>query len=221
MRSENQPGGQHGSRGDAERSFIERARRAQIVEAAVEVIAARGFARASLARIAERAGISKGVISYHFAGKSELIEQLVRQVYERIGVFVAERLEGQSVSAAWIRLYVSSLATYMQGHRVQLAALGEIFGNYRTPEGELRYGVASSEEMYQGLEAAFREGQANGEFREFDTRVMAVTFQSSVDSMFAYWMTYPERDLTAYARELAGLFVHAMCLPGRQETTGT
>ena len=36
-----------------------------------------------MAEIARRAGISKGVISYHFAGKRELIEQVVNSVLEK------------------------------------------------------------------------------------------------------------------------------------------
>src|ERR1700761_6268535 len=58
-------------------SFIEQARRAQIVDSAVETIAEVGYGNASLAQIAKRAGISKGVISYHFAGKDELMQQVL------------------------------------------------------------------------------------------------------------------------------------------------
>ncbi|BDM69301.1 TetR family transcriptional regulator [Streptomyces nigrescens] len=219
MRSEINSGGQNGSvpasgvgdpKGrEPERSFIEKARRAQIMDAAVETIAARGFAKASLAQIAERAGISKGVISYHFAGKGELIERLVEQIYEGIGAFVAARLEREAGKAAWLRVYVESVAAYMQDHRSQLAALGEIFGNYRTEEGALHYGVASSEPLYAALEGVFLEGQRNGEFRDFDVRVMAVSLQAGIDHMFAYWSAHPEHDLAAHARQLADLFEHA------------
>jgi AcrR family transcriptional regulator len=66
MRSET---GTHGQRNQ---TFIEAARRAQIVTAAIETIAGLGYGQASLARIAERAGTSKGVISYHFPGKDDL-----------------------------------------------------------------------------------------------------------------------------------------------------
>ncbi|MGW8378125.1 TetR/AcrR family transcriptional regulator [Streptomyces sp. ODS28] len=228
MRSENEPGGQPPrTEGQAEaksgrggrRSFIERARRAQIVEAAVEVLAARGYARASLAQIAERAGVSKGVISYHFAGKGELIERLVEQVYERIGEHVGARLqqEAEPGTARWIRVYVTAVAAYMQDHRTELRALGEIFTNHRTSEGEPRYGAVTSEPLYQRLEEVFRAGQESGAFRPFDTRVMAVSLQASIDAMFGYWSAYPEHDLAAHARELADLYVHATAAPDRTQ----
>jgi hypothetical protein len=40
--------------------------------AAIDTIAEVGCARASLGRTAERFGVSKGLISYHFAGRDEL-----------------------------------------------------------------------------------------------------------------------------------------------------
>ncbi|MEU9117030.1 TetR/AcrR family transcriptional regulator [Streptomyces sp. NPDC048483] len=215
MRSKNDLSGQSGAgksereAPEPERSFIEKARRAQIIDAAVDTIAARGFAKASMAQIAERAGISKGVISYHFAGKSEVIERVVDQIYEEIGAFVGARLEGRAGAAAWLRGYIESVAEYMHSHRTQLAALGEIFSHYRTADGAPHYGVASSEPIYTALEKVFLEGQESGEFRMFDVRVMAVSLQAGVDNMFAYWSARPERDLAAYGRELAGIFEHA------------
>ncbi len=56
-------------------SFIEKARRAQIMECAIETLAEVGYVKASLGQIAKRAKISKGVISYYFTNKEELLEQ--------------------------------------------------------------------------------------------------------------------------------------------------
>ncbi|MFB9491564.1 hypothetical protein ACFFR7_30350, partial [Nonomuraea dietziae] len=85
-------------------------------------------------------------------------------------------------------------------HRVQLMALGEIFHNLRLPDGSPRYGITANEELYESLERIYRFGQSTGEFRQFDTRVMAITHSSAVDNMFAYWAAYPEHDLDAHAR---------------------
>ena len=64
------------------RSFIEQSRRAQIVDAAISTIAEVGYAKASFARIAERAGLSStGLISYHFANRAELIAEVVDRVF--------------------------------------------------------------------------------------------------------------------------------------------
>ncbi|MEV7008548.1 TetR/AcrR family transcriptional regulator [Streptosporangium sp. NPDC051022] len=204
MRSENESGGQ------TSRSFIEEARRAQIVASAVEVIADVGFVQASLARIAKHAGISKGVISYHFAGKDELMEEVVNRVYTAIADHVAARMEGVETATGLLRTHILSVAEHMRGHRAQLRALGEIFYNLRDSEGKPRYGVDTNEEIYRSLERIYQLGQSTGEFRPFDIRVMAVTHSSAIDSMFTYWVARPEHDLDAHAVELADLFERAV-----------
>jgi TetR/AcrR family fatty acid metabolism transcriptional regulator len=199
------------SRSDGQKraSFIEEARRAQIIESAIETFAELGYANTSLARIAERADISKGVISYHFAGKAELMEQIVEQVYREITEFVLPRMEKETTATGALRVNIRSVAAYMRGHRVQLLALGEIFNNVRTTDGKRRYGIAFNEPIYEARADLFRRGQQSGELRSFDPRVMAITVQAAIDEMFAYWVTYPDHDLEAHADELADLFEHA------------
>ena len=203
MRPENKAAGQKAT------SFIEEARRAQIIENAIETFGELGYANTSLARIAERAGISKGVISYHFAGKSELIEQIVDHVYRDITRFVLPRVEEETTATGALRAGIRSVAEYMRGHRAQLLALGEIFNNVRTADGRRRYGVAFNEPIHEARAEMFRRGQQNGELRSFDPRVMAVTVQAAIDAMFAYWVAHPDHDLEAHADELADLFEHA------------
>ncbi|MFC4120152.1 TetR/AcrR family transcriptional regulator [Nonomuraea zeae] len=203
MRSDIESGGQKG------RSFIEEARRAQIVASAVEVIAEVGFAQASLARIAKHAGISKGVISYHFAGKDELMEEVVERTYTGIAEHVVARMAGLRTGTELLRTHILAVAEHMRGHRTQLKALGEIFYNFRTADGAPRYGIKANEDIYLALEQIYRLGQASGEFRDFDTRVMAITHSSAIDNMFSYWVVTPGHDLDAHAAELADLFERA------------
>ncbi|GAA1076353.1 TetR/AcrR family transcriptional regulator [Nocardiopsis composta] len=209
MRPENSQGGQESGAGKKKRSFIEEARRAQIIQAAIETIAEEGYANASLARIAKHAGISKGVISYHFAGKDELLHEVVVQVYTKVAEAVAPAIGAQSDAVGALRTHITAVAGYMREHRTELLALSSIFLGARGSEGEPRYGITGNEELYQGLEYIFRWGQEEGVFRDFDRRVMAVTFQAAVDAMFGYWVAYPEHDLEGHARELADLFENA------------
>ncbi|WP_270074153.1 TetR/AcrR family transcriptional regulator [Streptomonospora mangrovi] len=197
MRPESSQGGRK------KRSFIEEARRAQIIEAAIQTIAEAGFANSSLARIAQRAGISKGVISYHFSSKDELMEQVVIQVYTAIAEYVGPRIMAEPDARAGLRTHIRTVAEYMRGHREQLLALGAIFTGSLTPEGRSKYGAAGSEPIYQGIEALFRDGQREGLFRAFDPRMMAVNLQAAIDGMFGYWAAYPDHDLERHAEELA------------------
>lgn len=49
----------------------------KLYDAAIDVIAERGFTGASVDEIVDRAGVAKGTVYYHFAGKAELVEALI------------------------------------------------------------------------------------------------------------------------------------------------
>ncbi|CAL9345282.1 HTH-type transcriptional regulator BetI [Nocardiopsis dassonvillei] len=203
MRSKNEPSGQ-------KRSFIEEARRKQIIAAAIEAIAGAGFPKASLARIAATAGVSKGVISYHFAGKDELMDQVVITVYTDIAESLLPRLTGQENTLDAVRAHVMGVAEYGLAHPDRLRAVTEIFIHARDADGVPRYGAVAAEPLYESLEGLYRQGQEAGEMRPFDVRVMAVTQQAAIDAMFGYWISRPGTDLLAHARELADLLVRAV-----------
>src|SRR3982750_4539265 len=60
------------------------ARRAQLLDAALEVFVAQGYHAAAMDDIAERAGVSKPVLYQHFPGKLELYLALLQQASDRI-----------------------------------------------------------------------------------------------------------------------------------------
>jgi AcrR family transcriptional regulator len=76
------------------------ARRAQIIAVAVDTIAELGYGQASLARIAERAGTSKGVICYHFAGKDELVRDLVADVVTMAEAYLRPLVSAETTGRA-------------------------------------------------------------------------------------------------------------------------
>ncbi|HJE58257.1 MAG TPA: TetR family transcriptional regulator [Nocardiopsis listeri] len=202
MRSKNESDGQ-------KRSFIEKARRAQIIDAAVHTIAEVGYPNASLARIARTAEVSKGVISYHFDGKDELMDQVVIGVYTQIGEEVVPRVLAEQSMEGALRVHVRGVAEYALAHRERMTALAQIFRHSRDAQGAPRFG-SQPEAIYEHLEGLYRSGQQSGEFRDFDVRVMAVSQQATLDAMFEYWRTHPGHDLLAHADELGELLVRAV-----------
>lgn len=58
-------------------------RRAEILEAAVVVCAAGGVGGATLREIADRAGMTKGLLTYYFPTKDELVAQAVLGIVQR------------------------------------------------------------------------------------------------------------------------------------------
>jgi TetR/AcrR family fatty acid metabolism transcriptional regulator len=203
MWSNDQPDGQNS------RSFIETARRAQIIECTIETIAALGYAQASLAQIAERAGISKGVILYYFHSKRELLDQVVTEIYTAGAKAMAPQIIAQPTARLRLQAYIRSDVEYIGAHRTQMMALIEIVSNYRTKGTKSRYSMADQEPILVALERLLRKGQQEGDFRSFDPRVMAVTIRLAIDAVPSLIAANPDLDVESYARELVTLFDRA------------
>src|ERR1700761_2508294 len=121
------------------RSFIETARRAQIIECAVETIAELGFAQTSLAKIAKRAGISTGVISYYFAGKDDLIAEVVAHVFAIGESFIRARVGDPATARETLRAFIEASIAYIGAHPQNGLAVMNIMRAGRTEQGELRF----------------------------------------------------------------------------------
>ena len=184
------------------RSFTTTARRAQIVRAAIETIAEAGFARASFARITERAGLSSTrLISYHFTGKDELIEQVVQEISSELGGFLSERMKDQGSAAEALRAYILATVEFVGSHRTQMKALLSILLS-----GGLHYDSSADQPVVSAIERILSQGQSAGEFRDFDPLVLAVTIQRAVEGLPFLLESHPDLDLRRYAQELVTMF---------------
>jgi TetR/AcrR family fatty acid metabolism transcriptional regulator len=191
----------------ADRTFIEEARRAQIIQCAADVISESGYARATMAEIAKRARIAKSVISYHFADKSELMQELVRTAVATYTQFLDPRLAAQPSAPGKIRAYLTGSADYMTVYRNMNLALLEIAFNALAADGTPLVASIPMETHKPTLEQILRDGQTSGELREFDVQVMAGLLRSAVThTMVMAQRADPAVDLVSYARELGTVF---------------
>ncbi len=204
MRSEN------GSVGQKDRTFIETARRAQIMAAAIDAIAELGYGQASLARIAERAGTSKGVICYHFDGKDDLVRELVAELTAKGRAYLAPRLEAESTGAGMLRAYIESNLAFVLEYRNHVAAVVEIALNARSADGRPLYDLSVRESGAEALRQLLAHFQGTGEFRpDFDPAVMALAIRAALDAVPGRLTRDPGLDVVHYGHELADLFLSA------------
>ena len=190
-----------------ERTFTSAARRAQIVAAAIDVIAELGLAAATFARIAERAELSSTrMISYHFAGRDDLMEAVVARVFEVGGEYVGPFVLEEPTPAGQLRGFIVGNARFYAEFREHVLAVREVWSNLRRPDGTRRFGFELHEPEFEMMAGIFRAGQASGEFRTFDPRIMAITLRQALDGLSLRVHTDPEADVDAWTRELVATF---------------
>ena len=73
-----------------------RERRAQITRALIQVMARRGYDGASIAHIAEAAGLTPGLVHYHFKSKQEILLSALELLVERHEQRLERRLKSAS-----------------------------------------------------------------------------------------------------------------------------
>jgi AcrR family transcriptional regulator len=188
--------------GDAEVSVTQRARREQIVAAAISTIAERGLAGASFARIAERAGLSSvGLISYHFDGRADLLAQIVHDYVRDISRWTGQRMSAVRSAGEALETYVRANVDFIADHRQRMRALTEIFLG-----GGFNHGPTDDAAVASPLEQILRSGQDAGEFRDFDVVVMAALVQRAVDGLPFLLQRRPDLDPERYADEVVTTF---------------
>src|SRR5207244_10664683 len=80
--------------------------RARVIDAAIACILDEGFYRASSNKIAKRAGVTWGVIQYHFGTREALMLAVhERGRAERDRCLVGARIGGRSPAARWASVY--------------------------------------------------------------------------------------------------------------------
>jgi len=184
------------------RTFTETARRAQIVRAAIATIAELGYRNASFAQIAKRAGLSStGLISYHFEGREELIQQVVEEVVGAIGAHMAAAMADCGSATEALRTYIVANVEFIGAHREEMKALLEIFLN-----GGFECDPATEQQVLSHVRDILRSGQESGEFRRFDPVVMATLIQRAVDGLPFLLAADPRLDVRSYGTEVATVF---------------
>jgi TetR/AcrR family transcriptional regulator len=84
--------------------------RQRIFAAAAHEFAARGFAGASVDRIAAAAGFNKAMIYYHFGSKAALYRDILREMFEAVGAAVSAAAASSTAPADKIRQFIDAFA---------------------------------------------------------------------------------------------------------------
>lgn len=195
-------------------------RPADIVAAALEVFAEKGFAGARVEEIARRAGLSKGAVYLYFATKEELFRAVVRDtVVPNVDAIRAGALAADRPFAELLRTILPRLAIVVTAVPVGAVAKMVIGESRNFPELAR---VWHDEVVLRGiglLEGLIERAQERGEVRPGDSRIHAFSIMGPMLIGIIWRETFTPVggaaiDLPAIARQhaetvLAGLLTEA------------
>jgi len=197
-------------------SFIEEKRRSQIVDIAIQTIATQGFSQASLAEIAKKAGISKGVISYHFDGKEDLVEEILRSLLRKPAEFVKERVSRAETALEKLHAYIEANFEFMKLNRVGYVALVDLWGQRDSGRNSLNADAYEPSRHY--LAHILEEGQRRREMRAFPLMPTAALIQGAIDGVMLQWVLDEKSiDLDVARDEVVRMVLHHVTMSERSE----
>ncbi|MGH3402422.1 MAG: TetR/AcrR family transcriptional regulator [Streptosporangiaceae bacterium] len=185
--------------------------------ATIDTIAESGYAGASFARIAERLGISRGLISYHFTGKDDLIKQVVHEAAEQAIAYIRPRILAAPAGPAMLRAYIEANLAFMREYRNNTIAVVEIA---RSAEGRRIFlSDRDTIDAVQALADLLSGLQKGGQLRPgFDPGVMAIAVRAAIDAVSPRLASEPEFDFGKYASEIADTFELATRIETRHDS---
>lgn len=193
-----------------------------IERAALDEFAAHGFHDASLNRVLEASGMSKGSLYYHFDGKEDLYVHVARVELERLfdglGSFPLPETGGPDAFWAAVEDHYLRIVTVLAG-TPKLAALlrGWIAASGNPALQQAQEELAQLIEPWTGR--ALAAGRAAGAVRTDlpPGLLVAVVFgmgQAMDTWLLAHEPEDPERELPGLVRALVGMIRGALAPPG-------
>jgi len=202
-------------RSDDGLTFIEQARREQIVTAAIEITAAGGYASASVGKIADHIGIAKSAVLYHFKTKTDIIEAVVTAVFTQAAVVIASAVAAEPTAAGKLGAYIRSNIRFIVDHRTEAIAMLEVVTNYRSGDG-LRLDQAAAKSVQERPPSGdlalldpleiFTAGVRSGEFRALSPVFMKNALRAALDGAVWEIARDPSYDVVGYGEELVTVF---------------
>ena len=148
----------------------------KIFEAARHEFAEHGLAGARVDRIAERAGVNKAMIYYHFKSKEELYFEVIRGFFSHVTGGIKDTVD----PTAPLEAVLAAIAEVYAQHMIEVASMRSIMlRELATPHKEIIDEIVNML-LASGLPTVIweklTEGQADGSVRDMSARQATLSF---------------------------------------------
>jgi AcrR family transcriptional regulator len=182
------------------------AQQARLLDAATAEFADRGYEGASLNRVLDAAGVSKGALYYYFEDRDDLYAAVVMRVFRSLGDGALNGFDPQTPEAFWpaIEAFARRSADAVQGRATELAAMRSFQRDVRrNPKPAFAEVLALVRERFVVL---VRRGRELGCVRTDLPEDKLVELLEAIDEVLDRWLFGGVHD-RASARRLAALTV--------------
>ncbi|MFH1137774.1 MAG: TetR/AcrR family transcriptional regulator [Pseudomonadota bacterium] len=167
------------------RTFIEEARRKDITEIAIRLMVKHGYPHTSLDMIAQEAGVTKGVIYYHFGGKDELVGEVWESLLDKLYKYRLSRVEAATSAIDKLKSYVEANFDFLL-NRPQKKYFNVIFEagvELNGREGRNPWSAKTNARCFKIIGDIIRQGREEGVFGPVAPEHLAPVLQGAIDGI--------------------------------------
>ncbi|HWN31747.1 MAG TPA: TetR/AcrR family transcriptional regulator [Pseudonocardia sp.] len=189
--------------------------RRRLVDAAIALLAERGYSGTTLLEIGRASGLSRGLVTHHFGTKEACMEAVVVAIRERLTAIVnaaTREVRGLDAIDTLIDVYFAQMRSEDSGARAMYTVLTEAV----TAAPGLRTVTARNNEVFRRvITGRIMEAAAAGEsIPEVDPEVTAILVEGMVRGVAAQWLIAPEDiDLDVVVAELKRVVRRSLTAP--------
>ena len=174
-------------------TFIEAARRKQILEIAINEIEKRGYRNTTIQDIAKKADVSKGVIYYHFNTREELLGTIWSALLEELFEYRKKRVGRQKTAQAMLQTYVKAHFDFLKINFNKFIALFTMGFDLNPADNKTHpWSREINKRCFSYLSGILEYGQQNGEFDSFPVAKVAPIIQGALDGLLLQWVATPD-----------------------------
>ncbi len=172
-------------------------RQAELLETAVAVFAERGYQAATMDEIAERAGVSKGMLYIYFKNKEALFGAVFRWFGKMTGQMMQQAVGGIEDEAEQIRRIAATWAEVATRHGELVPLFLDFWSaaSVRGMRNDYAEDLAAMYDEYRTMIGGIIErGKSRGTFRaDADAQAIAYLLVGGMDGIFIQsWLSRPE-----------------------------
>ena len=165
-----------------------------LIDAAVDLIAERGYERTTLALIGEKAGYSRGLVTQRFGNKENLLWAVMRQILDRWSTRAVEPRVADKVGVAALQ---TILAAYLDACDKSPKRIRAYYALLREADGPVPSIRETIKKLHvterESIAAYIRAGQRDGSVRrDVDPDAEATAFLGVMRGVTMQWLLDPK-----------------------------
>ena len=196
-----------------------KATRQDVIRSALQVFSEKGYAAATLKDIADRAGVTRGAVYWHFDNKADLYNTLLAEFSAISSQVVAKAVEaGGTLPEILKRIFVRLLQEVERDRELRAVLELELFTMLRISELEAsrQKQLEAGEQLLVGIAQAMEEGIKAGSLRkDFEPITMARSFLAFQKGAIQLWLLNPKSfSLQLEAEAMAEIYLKGILNDG-------